>query len=234
MESLLICQTCGQEAVYLRRDVVDKAYNALNRPPWWNCDICYANKRQDRLQAESRDVVFLCGFMATGKSKIGRLLAQHFGWEMIDTDHLIEQQTQRTIPQIFAVEGEAEFRRLECQAVAAAASRDKVIVALGGGAVTQEENWQTMRAAGGSVICLEADVDTILKRVERKDDRPLLAGLNTAEKRAKIERMLAARAPFYARADLSCKTSESISLDAAAQNVAECLLALKTDNPAVS
>ena len=110
----------------------------------------------------------------------------------------------------------------------------KVVVALGGGAVTQEENWQTIRASGGLVICLAAAVDTILTRVERKDDRPLLAGLNTAEKRAKIERMLAERAPFYERADLTLTTSESISPDATAQEATECVLALIEERDAVS
>jgi shikimate kinase len=230
----LICQTCGQQAAHLRRDVVDKGYNALTKPPLWNCDRCYAKKRQQRLHRGHCDMVFLCGFMATGKSKIGYLLAARLGWKMVDTDQLIERRAKRTIAQIFAAQGEAEFRRLERQAVVEATGRDKVVVALGGGAVTQEENWQTMRASGGLVICLAAAVDTILARVERKDDRPLLAGLNTAEKRAKIERMLAERAPFYERADLTLKTGESVSPDATAQEAAECVLALIEERDAVS
>jgi shikimate kinase len=167
--------------------------------------------------------IFLTGFMGTGKTKIGRLLAQRLGRAFIDTDHLIEERVGQSIPQIFAAQGEAAFRQLEHQCLAEAASRPKVVVALGGGAIAQERNWELLGRAGGVVVCLQASVDTILERVSRKEDRPLLAGLNPEEKRAKIERLLAERAPFYSRADIQFHTSDHLDPETTALRLAQTL-----------
>ena len=79
---------------------------------------------------------------------------------------------------------------------------------MGGGAIAQEENWKAIGDTDGILICLEADVDTILERVSRRDTRPLLAGLSHEEKREKITAMLAERAPYYRRAHITVRSSE--------------------------
>jgi shikimate kinase len=151
--------------------------------------------------------VFLTGFMATGKSKIGRLLASRMRRIFIDTDDMIEARAGKAIAAIFADEGEERFRALERECVVEAASQAAVI-ALGGGAIAQEENWKAIGDTDGILICLEADVDTILERVSRRDTRPLLAGLSHEEKREKITAMLAERAPYYRRAHITVRSSE--------------------------
>ena len=151
--------------------------------------------------------VFLTGFMATGKSKIGRLLASRMRRIFIDTDQMIEARAGKAIAAIFADEGEESFRALERECVVEAASREAVI-ALGGGAIAQEENLKAIGDADGVLICLEADVDTILERVSRRDTRPLLSGLSRVEKREKISSMLAERAPYYGRAHITVRSTD--------------------------
>lgn len=151
--------------------------------------------------------VFLTGFMGVGKSKIGTLLAQRLGRVFLDTDQMVEEQAGKTISEIFASQGEARFRQLERACVAAAAARQDAVIALGGGAIVQAENREQIRRSG-VLVCIEADVDTILERVGRREDRPLLAGLNPAAKRAKIERLLSERTPFYECADIRVQSSQ--------------------------
>ena len=96
--------------------------------------------------------VFLTGFMGTGKTKIGRLLAQLLGRVFVDTDHLIEERAGQSIPQLFATHGEAQFRQLEHQCLAEAAARPGAVIALGGGAIAQERNWELLGRAGGGFL----------------------------------------------------------------------------------
>ena len=152
--------------------------------------------------------IFLTGFMATGKSRIGRLLAELLDWPFMDTDEMIVASAKKNIPEIFSTEGEAAFREREHACVVAACGRTRAVVALGGGAITHEANREAIRAGGGTLVCLQADVETILERVSRKDNRPLLAGLDRQQKREKIERMLADRAPHYAAADVTFHSSD--------------------------
>jgi shikimate kinase/3-dehydroquinate synthase len=145
--------------------------------------------------------IFLTGFMATGKTKVGRVLADRLGRGFVDTDDLIVEAAGKSIPEIFEADGEVVFRDLEHEAVRCASVTSNVVVSLGGGAITQERNWDVIRATG-VCLCFRASVETIFKRVERKrDERPLLAGLDDEGLRAKIGMMLKDRAPFYDRAD---------------------------------
>ena len=151
--------------------------------------------------------VLLTGFMGVGKSKIGRLLAQRLGREFFDTDQWVEAAAGKTIAALFADRGETHFRQLEHQCLRAALARRKAVIALGGGAIVQARNRELIRRSG-LLICLQADVDTILARVSRNAERPLLAGLGPAAQRARIERLLAERAPFYACSDLTVCSSD--------------------------
>ena len=113
----------------------------------------------------------------------------------------------KTIPEIFAQDGEAVFRRIERACVLRASRMGEVVVALGGGAITEEANWETIRETG-ICLCLRASPETIFKRVRRADDRPLMAGLDDAARMARIRRMLAEREPFYRRADAFVTSTE--------------------------
>ncbi len=151
--------------------------------------------------------VFITGFMGVGKSKIGSILAWRLGRDFLDMDQMVEACAHKSISALFADEGEAHFRQLEHECVLETCQRKNVVVSLGGGTIAQERNLQVLRREG-ILVCLQADVDTILQRVSRRDDRPLLAGLKPQDKRAKIESMLAERAPYYDQAHIKMLSKE--------------------------
>lgn len=149
--------------------------------------------------------IVLVGFMGTGKSAVGRLLAQRLGRPFLDLDKSIEKETGQTVPQIFQREGEAGFRRLEKQAVRRAAALNGHVVATGGGVMMDEENVQTLKSSG-ILICLTASPDVILKRTgATAASRPMLTGGNPRER---IEELLRLRAPYYAQADVTMDTTD--------------------------
>lgn len=167
--------------------------------------------------------IFLTGFMATGKSRIGRILAIHLDRPFYDTDEMVESRAGKSITRIFSEDGEASFRLLEAECVVDAGSRPEAVVALGGGAITQDQNRQTIRATRGVLVCVQADVETILERVSRRDDRPLLSGLSAQQKREKIESMLQEREPHYAMADITLLSTKSSNADGLARDLVLCL-----------
>jgi shikimate kinase / 3-dehydroquinate synthase len=151
-------------------------------------------------------IIILAGFMATGKTTVGRAVAASLGWDFVDTDDLIEQAAGRSISQIFDQEAEAGFRARERQAVALAAGRDHTVIALGGGTLLDPVNRQTVEAHG-LLICLDADEGAILRRLASRRasrTRPLLAGVDAA---ARVHALLAARAPHYASLPLHVDTT---------------------------
>ena len=166
--------------------------------------------------------IFLTGFMGVGKSKVGSLLAWKMRRDFLDTDKLIEARDGRAISFIFEEEGEAYFRELEHICVVEACARGDVVVSLGGGAIVCSRNLQAVRSAG-ILVCLQADVDTILDRVSRRDDRPLLSGLSEVEKRIKIEGMLMERAPYYDQAHIKILSNEGATPEETADRLAELL-----------
>jgi shikimate kinase len=141
-------------------------------------------------------LVVLTGFMATGKTEVGRKLAALLGATFVDTDALVESAAGRTIADIFAREGEPHFRALERTAVERACRVDGAVVATGGGTLLDPENRRRL-AAAGPVVCLTASPEEVLRRVGGGADRPLLAG---GDRLARIRELLAARAEAYAAA----------------------------------
>jgi len=137
--------------------------------------------------------VILAGFMGTGKSAIGAMLAKKLKYPFIDTDPLIEEMSQKTISEIFSGEGEGGFRQLERRAIERALSHEEAVIAVGGGAVCNSANLKKLRQAGPMVL-LKARVPTILKRLKKTNDRPLL---QVPDREAKIKELLAKRARFY-------------------------------------
>jgi len=141
--------------------------------------------------------------MGTGKSEVGRQLAARLNRRFIDTDELIEQEEGVSITRLFTERGEPYFRKREKQMIARACQENDVVIATGGGAIIDEENAARMKASG-TVICLTATPDIVLRRVQRDETRPLLQG---GELQEKLRTLLAARAEAYARADVTIDTS---------------------------
>ena len=165
------------------------------------------------LGASVRPNIVLIGFMGTGKTAVGEVVASRLGRPFLDTDALIEGLAGRSIPRIFAEDGEAAFRRLEAQAVAAASARGGSVIATGGGVVLSDENMNRLRQ-NGLIVALLADPQSILARVGGGGDRPLLG----ADPEGSVRRLLNERAPLYRAADLIVETS-TLSVDAVADRV---------------
>ena len=147
--------------------------------------------RSARQSSTPPRIIVLTGFMGTGKSTVGQIVAERLGWPFVDTDAWIERDTGQPIPQIFAQHGEAAFRRMERNACARAAQLERHVVATGGGSLLGAETRAAFLACG-LVVCLRADLDTILRRLGSGADRPLFGG-----DRARLGDLLAARAPLY-------------------------------------
>jgi shikimate kinase len=148
--------------------------------------------------------IFLIGFMGAGKSTVGRLLADRLGRAFVDLDERIASEAQATIPELFAEEGEAGFRRREAALLAEVIAEGAQVVAPGGGAPCHGDNLERMLASG-VVAYLSSSVDEILARVGAAADRPLLAG--PGDRRATVERLLQARQAHYQRAHFTVETS---------------------------
>lgn len=146
--------------------------------------------------------IFLTGFMGTGKTTVGKKLAERLGRTFVDTDQVIERDEGRPITAIFATDGEAYFRALERRVIDGVPA--DAVVATGGGAMVDPTNRERMRAAG-PIVCLSADPDTILERTAGNSERPLLSG---SDPRRSIRELLARRASAYAEADFIIDTSK--------------------------
>jgi 3-dehydroquinate synthase len=159
--------------------------------------------------------IYLIGFMGTGKSEAGRLLADRFGMEFVDLDARIEQRAGRAIPDIFERFGEPRFRRLESEELARVSRRWGCVVATGGGAPRERDNLARMHSAG-IVVCLTARPEVIWQRVQisaERGERPMLAA---PDPRARISELLAERRACYAKADHALDTSDLTAQQAAA------------------
>jgi shikimate kinase len=148
--------------------------------------------------------VWLVGMMGAGKSTVGPALARRLGCEFVDADVEIERAAGATVAELFAREGEAAFRARERAVVDALAGR-RAVVALGGGAMAQPGAPERL-LAGGTVVWLRARPETLLARVGAAAERPLLAGVDESERRARLLRLLAEREPCYARAEIAVDT----------------------------
>lgn len=141
----------------------------------------------------NRPSLVVTGFMGTGKSAVGREVANRMRWPFVDTDALIEAREGRSIPEIFAQEGEPYFRRLEALLVRELAGQRGLVIATGGGMLVPEEN-RTLMVRTSVVICLWADEETLIARLRGQRDRPLLA---RPDWEAVLRRLLAQRRPAY-------------------------------------
>ncbi|HOW28067.1 MAG TPA: shikimate kinase [Elusimicrobiota bacterium] len=159
--------------------------------------------------------IVLTGFMGTGKTAVGKILARRLEWTFCDTDELIEKEVGLPIKDIFQEKGEPFFRELEHKIVRRVSSKDHWVISTGGGVVLRAENMAALEK-NGMVVCLTARPDTILERVAAEGTaRPLL---NVPDPRKKVETLLSQRDPFYRRCGVRIET-DSLSPEAAAEQI---------------
>ena len=149
--------------------------------------------------------LYLVGMMGAGKSAVGRPLADALGYRFVDADTVLEGAAGRTIPEIFASEGEAQFRQLETAVLGQISGWHSLVVATGGGVVTRPENWGHMRQ--GVVVWLDAPAEQLLARLgSDPTPRPLLQADDPG---SRLRQLLTERQPLYAQADLHvCQRQE--------------------------
>jgi len=165
--------------------------------------------------AEARRIhnLALIGFMGTGKSSVGRLVASILQFTYLDTDQVIEARAAKPITEIFAQDGEVVFRDWERRVVEELTHRRKTVISTGGGLPLNENNLLSLKSHA-LVVCLWASPEAIFERVRGHDHRPLL---NDADPPAKIRELLAVREPYYRKADVLVNTEWRSLKEVAAQ-----------------
>jgi shikimate kinase len=143
--------------------------------------------------------LYLVGFMCSGKTTVGRAVADELGWPFLDLDEEIEKEQARTITEIFSKRGESVFREIEAEllrrCVSSIEAGNPCVLALGGGAFAQPQNWDTVEN-NGVTVWLDCPLETIHQRLGQQDNtRPL------ARDRESMARLYEARKQMYARAD---------------------------------
>ena len=156
--------------------------------------------------------IVLTGFMAAGKSAVGRKLARRLGRDFIDTDALIETRAGRAIADIFEQDGEKEFRRIERETVAELEPERPAVIATGGGTFIDERNRDRLRTLG-VVVCLVTSMETVVERSKKNAKRPLAAG-----GRAQLEKLFRKRMPAYRQADVLVET-DGLTIDQSVSRV---------------
>ncbi|OHV75335.1 shikimate kinase [Ensifer sp. LCM 4579] len=144
-----------------------------------------------------RNLIFI-GLMGAGKSAIGRMTAQALGVPFVDSDHEIERVSRMTISELFAAYGEEEFRALEARVLKRLLRSGPRVVSTGGGAYVNERSRRQIKK-GGLTVWLNAELDVLWERVNKRDTRPLL---KTENPKQTLENLMRARYPIYAEADL--------------------------------
>jgi len=166
--------------------------------------------------------IALIGFMAVGKSAIGRSLATKLRRRFVDLDRVIERVEGSKVREIFERKGEAYFRQLEKQALEEVFQAENQVIATGGGVVLDDENLKLLREKA-LLIGLSAEVDVLLARAGVGIKRPLLQGGN---RRERVEDLLRQRAPRYAQAHIMIDTSH-LTVDQVVKNIIGILAAEK-------
>lgn len=164
------------------------------------------------IETSGKNIV-LIGFMGTGKTSVGKILARSTGFHLIDIDQCIEDKEQRKISEIFERDGEAAFRKLEKDMIRWAAGESSAVITTGGGAVLDPENIERL-SKNGIIMALTATADTVYQRVKRSGHRPLL---KTGDMLGEIKKLLEIRKPYYEKADVSFVTDKQKPADTAKQ-----------------
>ena len=158
--------------------------------------------------------LYLIGMMGAGKTTVGRLLASELGYGFVDTDEVITVAAKRSINQIFATEGETEFRRLESDVLSQVSAYTKLTVATGGGIILKRKNWSYLHH--GLIVWLDATPELLYNRLKEDTTRPLL---QDSDPLLKIRNILQERESLYALADLRITLQEGESPEELANRV---------------
>ncbi len=159
--------------------------------------------------------VVLIGFMAAGKTAVGRTLADRLGFEFCDTDQMIVDAAGRSIEEIFAIDGEPRLREIERDAVVRAAARAGRVIACGGGTILSVRNYGVLKGAG-PIVYLRTSPEELIARLGNGEGRPLLAG----DPKNAVRKLLAERRPAYeTAADVIVDTDGRAPEDIAAEIV---------------
>lgn len=161
--------------------------------------------------------VYIVGFMGTGKTAVGKILADKLSKEFVEMDQLIERQENKKIKDIFAENGQDHFRKLENKLLKKISSQSDLVVSCGGGVVCNQDNLDILQNTG-YVFSLSASPNSIFERIKGSNHRPLL---NVADPLERIKELLEARKPFYKKAGIKIDT-DNLSV----QDVAEYILKL--------
>ncbi len=160
-----------------------------------------------------KNTIYLTGFMGSGKSTIGPILANTLGWDFFDLDRLIENKTEKKIREIFEQEGENYFRKLETDTLKEISESQNVIISLGGGTAANEENLEILKKTG-KIIYLKVSLDTVYQRLKYKKDRPALTksnseSLSRKEMTDRIKKLMERRVRYYEQADYTIDTDSN-------------------------
>jgi len=162
--------------------------------------------------------LYLIGMMGAGKSSTGAQLAKALGYHFFDTDSVLEAAAGQTIPEIFEHQGEAAFRQLETAVLAQLAAHRRLVIATGGGIVTQQHNWSYLHH--GIVIWLDVPLTVLRSRLVGDMGRPLL---QRGDWEATLAQLMAQRRPLYAQADVQVTIDDS---DQGVETIVERILTL--------
>lgn len=160
------------------------------------------------------DNLVLVGFMGAGKSTVGRELERLGGFRLVDLDALIVDLAGRSIPEIFASEGEEQFREYEAAALRSLDGAHRAVIATGGGIVGRAENWPVMRRLG-PVVYLRATWATLQQRLAGSKGRPLA---DAGQELSRVEELWRRRLPLYEKADI-CVDTDGLTASAVARIV---------------
>ncbi len=165
---------------------------------------------KEKLMAKQN--IFLIGFMASGKSTVGEILAGKLQRKFFDTDKLIEGKAGLSIAQIFQEKGESHFREIEADTVKFVTNKNQAVIALGGGAILDSQNWQMIKSAGYTIY-LQWDINLLVPRLMNDDSRPLISQRIKNLNKTEIIKLFNSRKNLYESADYSIKCFETDSPD---------------------
>ena len=157
-----------------------------------------------------KNLIYLTGFMGSGKSTIAPILASTIGYSFLDIDKEIEQRTGKKVTDIFTDHGEEYFRIIERDLLEKASNEQHSVISLGGGTIANATNLTIVKNSG-ILVYLKVSIEQMFQRLKHKTDRPLLKDeqgirLNESELRERIIAIFQAREPFYSQADIIIET----------------------------
>lgn len=168
------------------------------------------------IDQQKRRLIYLTGFMGSGKTTIAPILANTIGYSFVDIDREIENAVGKSVSEIFSDLGEGYFREIERSILTELSAREGCVISLGGGTIANELNLKLVKSTG-ILVYLKVSSDHIVHRLRHKTDRPLLKSkerttLTESELHRRVAQLLAQREPFYNQADITVTTEEQIGV----------------------